>query len=71
MKKLIFGCTLMLSGIMGFVGWVNACLTGGVVISTFSTLGSNSFTDWIIIILFVAMAVFGAILAIQSLKDDK
>lgn len=70
MKKLIFGCTLILSGIMGFVGWVNACVTGPAYTSTFSYVESSSFTDWIIIILFAVMAVAGFVIAIKELKKN-
>lgn len=71
MKKMIFGCALMISGMIGAVGWLIASVSlvqDGAWSSLF-----NVFSDiegWIVILFFMA-AVIGGIMAARSLKEDK
>ena len=71
MKKLIFGCALMLSGIIGSVGWLIAQVS---VVQRGAWSGADSalFTPaGIISLFFFAVAVIGAVIAISALRDNK
>ncbi|MCH5314703.1 MAG: hypothetical protein J1E81_02225 [Eubacterium sp.] len=76
MKKLIFGCALMISGIIGSSAWLIAQAVRvepgawSSMMNMFPIIGFGG-PDGIIVILFFALAVLGAIIAIRSLKDDK
>ncbi len=72
MKKLIFGCTLMLCGIIGAIGQTVA-LTSLVQPGAWSSVMNIFFDgiDSVIIILFFALAFIGAVIAIKALKEDK
>lgn len=71
MKKLIFGCTLMISGIIGSSAWLitNALLhePGGAWDNVTDIFGS---TDGIVVMLFFGIAVLGMITATSALIED-
>lgn len=71
MKKVIFGCALMISGIIGSSAWLiaNALLhePGGAWDKVTDIFGS---TDGIVVILFFGMAVLGTVIAVQALGKD-
>ncbi len=71
MKKLIFGCVLMLCGAICGTGWIMA-YTSLVQPGAWSSI-MNIFgrPDGYIVILFYIMAIVGAITAIKALKEDK
>lgn len=71
MKKLIFGCALMISSIIVSSSWLiaTACIVEPGAWSSIMTIFWDA--DGIVVILFFALAVLGAIIAIRSLKDDK
>ena len=72
MKKLIFGCTLMLLGAICGTGWIIAHCCACVEPSAWSTvLNVFSGMDGFIAIAFYLNAVLGAVVAIKSLKEDK
>ena len=71
MKKLIFGCALMISGMIGSVGWVIAQVSV-VQRGVWSNATSALFTGpGIISLFFFAVAVIGAVIAMSALKDNK
>ena len=73
MKKLIFGCTLMLCGIIGGTGWLiaSASIVQGGAWSTVLNVFSFGKTEGYIIILFYVLAVVGVVVATKALKEDK
>ena len=70
MKKLILGCTLILSGIIGGTGWLiaHACMLPN---SYPSLIDSLTGSDGSVIVLFYAAAVIGIILCIADVIDGK
>ena len=74
MKKLIFGCTLMLVGAICGTGWLMA-YSSLVQAGAWSTM-TNVFpimgfgrVDGYIIILFYMISMIGAVIAIKALKE--
>ena len=73
MKKFIFGCILMLCGIIGGTGWLIASVSivqGGAWSTVFNVFNFSN-VECYIILLFYALAVVGTIIAIKSLKEGK
>ena len=76
MKKLIFGCVLMLFGGICGTGWLIAFsnlvepAAWSTLLNVFPIVGFGR-ADGYIVLLFFAIAVLGAVLAIQALKEDK
>lgn len=70
MKRMIFGIGMLLSGVVGFVGWCIAAtgiVEAGARSSVWSCLeGSN----WVMLLIFAAMAVAGLIISAVELKKD-
>ena len=73
MKKLIFGCILMLCGIIGGTGWLIASVSivQGGAWSTILNVFDFRYGECYIILLFYALAVLGAIVATKALREDK
>lgn len=73
MKKLIFGCVLMLCGIIGGTGWLIASVSivQGGAWSTVLNVFNFARTECYIIILFYALSVVGTVVATKALKEDK
>ena len=75
MKKLIFGCTLMLVGMIGFVGCLIAEVTlvqPGAWSGFFHVFTSKYHVlEAIIIITFLLVSVIGTVISIKALKEDK
>ncbi len=71
MKKTVFGCALMISGMIGSVGWL---IAGALLVQNgaWSTL-FNIFNraDGAVIIIFFLISVAGGIIAATSLKEKK
>lgn len=73
MKKMLFGCILMLTGIVGGSSWLIAesnLIQPGAWSSMLNLFNFKSMGS-VIIILFYALAVVGGIIAIKALKEDK
>lgn len=69
MKKLIFGCTLIISGIIGSSAWIIAhalLIEPGAWSSVTNIFGG---IDGIVVILFLVIAVLGAIIAIRAMRE--
>lgn len=77
MKKFIFGCVLMFSGILGGTGWVlsRAIMASSYGWENLSHLFSLSLNGWRVerffIIAFYTVAILGAVIALKALKEDK
>lgn len=70
MKKMIFGLGLLLSGIVGFVGWYIAA-TGKVQPGACSTiLGCLCGEDWVVLLIFAVMAVVGLVMSAVEFRKD-
>ena len=73
MKKLIFGCALMITGMIGFAG----CLIAQISLvqpgawSGFFNQFSYFEVETVIILAFLAVSVVGTGIAIEALKEDK
>ena len=73
MKKLIFGCALMIAGIIGFVG----CLIADISLvqpgawGGFFNVFDFSEIETYIILAFLLVSIIGTYIAIEALKDDK
>lgn len=72
MEKLIFGCALMLCGVIGGTGWLMAAvsLVEKGAWSTVLNVFDFSRAECYVILLFYALAVFGAYLGIKALKEN-
>ncbi len=76
MKKFIFGCVLMVCGIIGGTGWVIAAMSlvqpgaWSTAFNMFPIIGFGG-PDGIVVILFYVLAIIGTVLAIKSMKEDK
>lgn len=72
MKKLIFGCTIMLIGAICGTGWIIAyccaCVTPGAWSTVLNIFPS---VDGFIAAVFYLIAVLGIVISVKSLKDDK
>lgn len=71
MKKMIFGIGLLLSGVVGFVGWcIAATLTvqAGAISHIWGCLVGE---EWVVLLTFTAMAIVGLIVAIRAMKEDR
>ncbi len=73
MKKVIFGCFLMLSGIIGGSAWLLAesyLVEPGAWSTVFNVFGFDR-EEGYIIILFYALAIVGAVIAIRELRKEE
>lgn len=71
MKKLIFGLGLLLSGVIGFVGWCIAAaytVQPGAVSNVFGCFRGG---EWIVLAVFAAMAIVGLLIAVKEVTQDK
>ena len=77
MKRLIFGCTLMLSGILGASAWMvaHAILVGPGVWNDIMTMmpfiGFRSSIDGAMVMVFYLIAIIGAVIAIKEIINNK
>lgn len=71
MKKLIFGCVLMLCGIIGGTGWLiaSASIVQGGAWSTVLNVFDFGDPECYIILLFYAIAVIGTVMAVREVKE--
>lgn len=67
MKRMIFGCALMLCGIIGFTGWIGACTN----IRGYSrVLSCVEGIDIAIVAIFIIVFFVGLLLSINELRND-
>ena len=70
MKKMVFGLGLLLSGIIGFVGWCIAAVLTVQPGAGSRILGCLNGEEWIGLLIFAVMAVAGLIISVIELKKD-
>lgn len=76
MKKLIFGCTLMLLGAICGTGWLISYASiveagaWSTMLNIFPIIGFGR-PDGYIVILFYTIAIVGTVVAIKALKETK
>lgn len=71
MKKLLFALGLLLSGVIGFVGWTIAVVCNCQPGANSVVFGCFRGAEWGVLVLFAALAVVGLVLAIRALLRDK
>ena len=73
MKNLIFGCALMICGVIGGTGWLIAgvSIVQGGAWSTVLNVFDFGIVESYVILLFYALAVVGTIIAARASKEDK
>lgn len=71
MKKLMWGCTLMLCGIIGGTGWLIACasIVQGGAWSTILNVFDFGRIECYIIIFFYTLSVVGTAVGIKGLRE--
>ncbi len=76
MKKLIFGCTLMLLGAICGTGWLISYASlveagaWSTMLNMFPIVGFGEL-DGFIVILFYVIAIVGMVISIKALKETK
>ena len=76
MKKFIFGCVMLLCGMLSGTGWVIAGTSlvqpgaWSSVTNLFPIIGHGDI-DGYIVLFFYILAIVGAVIAIKSIKEDK
>jgi len=71
LKKLIFGAALMISGVIGLVGWVGPiCSEPLVRISPSWIFAHLYFFDSLIAYFFICLAIAGLYFCIKGLKEN-
>lgn len=71
MKKMIFGVGLLLSGVIGFVGWSIASVLTVQPGASSTVWGCLHGEDWIALLIFAVIAIAGLIAAIRAMKENK
>ena len=70
MKKVITGATMLISGVIGFVGWFIACALTVQPGARSRVWGCLNGMEWIPVIVFTVLAVYGLLLALKGMKDE-
>ena len=75
MKKFIFGCVLVFSGVLGGTGWVlaraiMASAHGWESLSHLFSIGLGWGAERFFIAVFYALAIIGTVIAIKAIKED-
>ena len=65
MKKFIFGCVLLLAGVIGFSVWISGGAYSEDLFYYFSL------TDWVITLFFIGMSVIGFRISYNEIKKDR
>ena len=69
MKKVILGATMLISGVVGVVGWFIACALTVQPGARSRVWGCLDGLEWVPVILFAAMAVYGLYMAMKNSED--
>lgn len=70
MQKIILGSTMLLSGVIGFVGWIIACVIKVQPGSNSQVIGCLYGTDYIFAIIFLVLAIMGLFITISEVKKE-
>ena len=71
MKKVILGAAMLLSGVIGFVGWCIACALTVQPGARSRVWGCMNGSEWLPVIVFVLLSVCGLVLAIKNMNIDE
>lgn len=71
MKKFLFGCFMFLGGLIGVMGWLNACATLNSGRSRRVLYAMEDVDNFVIVIFFLFISVRGVILAVSEMKKDE
>ncbi|MBQ2935150.1 MAG: hypothetical protein IJD96_02830 [Lachnospiraceae bacterium] len=69
MKKVILGAAMLISGVFGLVGWF---IAGALTVQPGArsrVWGCLNGMEWTPVIAFLALAVYGLVLALKNAKD--
>jgi len=69
MKKVILGAAMLISGVFGLVGWFIACALTVQPGARSRVWGCLNGLEWLPVIVFVALAVYGLVIAMKNCKD--
>lgn len=69
MKKVILGAAMLISGVFGLVGWFIACALTVQPGARSRVWGCLNGMEWTPVIAFLALAVYGLVLALKNAKD--
>ncbi len=73
MKKFIFGCILMLCGVIGGTGWLIAkmlLVQPGAWSTVFGIFHVGDLEGYIVMVFYI-IAIVGMVIAIKSMREDK
>ena len=70
MKKVITGAAMLLSGVIGVVGWFIACALTVQPGARSRVWGCLNGGEWIPVVEFAALAIYGLVLALKCCKDE-
>lgn len=70
MKKVIAGAAMLLSGVIGLVGWFIACAITVQPGARSRVWGCLDGMEWVPVVAFTVLAVCGLILALKNAKSD-
>ena len=70
MKKVITGAAMLLSGVIGLVGWFIACALTVQPGARSRVWGCLNGMEWIPVIVFAVLAIYGLVLALKCCKDE-
>lgn len=70
MKKFILGVSMLLSGVIGFVGWIIACVIKVQPGSNSQVIACLNGTDYIFAAIFLILAIIGLFVAIFETKKE-
>ena len=70
MKKVITGAAMLLSGVIGVVGWFIACALTVQPGARSRVWGCLNGGEWIPVVVFAALAIYGLVLALKCCKDE-
>ena len=71
MKKIVFGSALMLSGVVGYVGWLIACVHKTAGGSFSRVLSYPQGSDYLVGGLFIALGIIGIAVCVREILKDK
>ena len=69
MKKVILGAAMLISGVIGLVGWFIACALTVQPGARSRVWGCLNGMEWFPVTVFVVLAVYGLVIAMKNCKD--
>ena len=69
MKKVVIGAAMLISGVIGLVGWFIACALTVQPGGRNRVWGCLDGMEWLPVIAFTVLAVYGLVLALKNCED--